>query len=289
MKDIDKKTRDLVISFQKNEITEHIIYEKLSERTKDRKNSEVLKQISAEELDHYKFWRGFTNEDVKPNRVKIWFYLFVSRFLGLTFGIKLMEQGELGAEIAYGEISDKIPRALDIAKAEDEHERGLMAMIDEEHLRYIGSIVLGLSDALVELTGALSGFTLALRDTKLIAVVGLVTGISASLSMAASEYLATKSEEEEKHPVKAALYTGAAYVATVIVLILPFFIFSNPYICLAVTITNAIIVILIFTYYVSVAKDLPFKKRFLEMVAICLGVAGVSFIIGHIVRLIFKI
>ncbi len=289
MKTLDEKTRKTVLSFQKSEITEHIIYKLLSERTKDRKNSEVLKTISAEELEHYNRWKKFTSEDVRPDRKKIWFYLFVSRVFGLTFGIKLMEKGETSAEKTYREIAVVIPEAKDIAEEEDEHERELMSMIDEERLRYMGSVVLGLNDALVELTGALSGFTLALQDTKLIAVVGLVTGISASLSMAASEYLATKTEEDEKHPIKASLYTGAAYIVTVFVLILPFFFFSNPFISLSITITSAVIIIMFFNYYISVAKDLPFRRRFLEMAAISLGVSAISFFIGHIVRIIFKL
>lgn len=288
MKTLDEKTRKLVLSFQKSEITEHIIYRKLSERIKNPENSRVLGEISSEELEHYNFWRKYTGEDVKPDKKKIWFYLFISRFFGLTFSIKLMELNEVGAGAAYENIAKVIPEALDIAVEEDEHERELMDMIDEERLRYVGSIVLGLNDALVELTGALSGFTLALRDTDLIAVVGLVTGISASLSMAASEYLATKTEEDEKHPVKASLYTGTAYIITVFVLILPFFFFQNPFISLSVTITSAVIVIMIFTYYISVAKDLPFKRRFFEMAAISLGVSAISFFIGHLVRIVFK-
>ena len=289
MKALDEKTRKTVLSFQKSEITEHIIYKLLSERTKDRKNSDVLKKISAEELEHYNFWREYTGEDVRPDRKKIWFYLFVSRFFGLTFGIKLMEKGEVDAEKAYGEIAVEIPEAREIAEEEDAHERELMSMIDEERLRYVGSVVLGLNDALVELTGALSGFTLALKDTRLIAVVGLVTGISASLSMAASEYLSTKTEEDGKHPIKASLYTGTAYVVTVVILILPFFIFGNPFVSLAVTLTCAVIIIMFFNYYISVAKDLPFRRRFLEMAAISLGVSAISFFIGHIVRIVFKL
>jgi VIT1/CCC1 family predicted Fe2+/Mn2+ transporter len=289
MKKLDRETRKQVLSFQKSEITEHIIYKKLSERIKDPENSRVLGEISSEELEHYNFWRDFTDEDVKPDKKKIWFYLFISRLFGITFSIKLMEKGEVGAGAAYESISKVIPEALDIAKEEDEHERELMDMIDEERLRYMGSVVLGLNDALVELTGALSGFTLALRDTDLIAVVGLVTGISASLSMAASEYLATKTDEEEKHPVKASLYTGFAYIVTVIILIVPFFIFGNPFISLAVTITSAVVVIMVFNYYISVAKDLDFKRRFFEMAAISLGVSAISFFIGHLVRIIFKI
>ena len=42
------------------------------------------------------------------------------------------------------------------------NESALLQLLDEEKLRYTGSIVLGLNDVLVELTGALAGLTLAL-------------------------------------------------------------------------------------------------------------------------------
>ena len=59
-------------------------------------------------------------------------------------------------------------------------------------------MVLGLNDALVEFTGALAGYTFALQNTLLVAMTGLITGVAASLSMATSEYLSTKSEENAK-------------------------------------------------------------------------------------------
>ncbi len=97
----------------------------------------------------------------------------------------------------------------EMARDEQHHEEKLIEMIDEERLQYMGSVVLGLNDALVEFTGALAGFTLALNDTKLIALTGSITGIAAALSMASSEYLSTKSEKtHNKRPVKAAIYTG---------------------------------------------------------------------------------
>jgi VIT1/CCC1 family predicted Fe2+/Mn2+ transporter len=95
-------------------------------------------------------------------------------------------------------------------------------LLDEELLRYAGSIVLGLNDALVELTGALAGFTLALQNTRLIALTGLITGVAAALSMAASEYLSTRSEGGGRSPLRASLYTGTAYIITVFLLILPY-------------------------------------------------------------------
>ena len=84
--------------------------------------------------------------------------------------------------------------------------------------QYTGSIVLGLNDALVELTGALAGLTLALQNAQIIAVAGLISGIAASLSMAASEYLSIRADGRS-HALYSAFYTGVAYMMTVLFLI----------------------------------------------------------------------
>ena len=157
-------------------------------------------------------------------------------------------------------------------------------MIDEERLGYVGSIIRGLNDALVELTGSLAGFTLALQDSRLIAMAGLITGIAASLSMGATEYLARKSEGSSKSPLKASLYTGIAYIFTVMFLIFPYLLLSNIYISMGIMILDAIIVIIVFNFYISVARGFSFWKRFAEMALLSLGVAAISFAIGFIVR-----
>jgi len=143
---------------------------------------------------------------------------------------------------------------------------------------------LGLNDALVELTGALAGLTLAMQNTGLIATAALVTGIAASFSMAASEYLSIKSEGGEQDPLKASLYTGSAYIGTVLVLVLPYFFFADYYVCLVLTLAIAVATIFFFNYYISVAQDLSFKERFSEMAGISLGVAALSFAIGFVIR-----
>jgi len=289
MKPLNKKTKNIILTAQKNEITEHFIYEKLSQSIKDKHNKKVMKQISKDELKHHNFWKKFTNEDVGPNKFKIWWYYLISRIFGITFGIKLMEAGEESAQVTYSKIAKHVPSAKKIVKDEDEHEKQLMDMIDEERLKYVGSMVLGLNDALVELTGALAGFTFALQNTRLIGVIGLITGIAASLSMGTSEYLSTKSEEADKNPAKAALYTGLAYVLTVLLLVFPYLILTNIYLCLGLAILDAIIVILLFTFYISVAKGISFKKRFLEMALISLGITGLSFIIGYFVKIFLNV
>jgi hypothetical protein len=153
---IDEKTRDFLLQSQKNEITEYHIYKRLSERTKDLHNKEVLKSISNEELRHYNIFKKYTGEEVKPNMGKVKRYLWLCKIFGLTFGIKRMENGEVGAQKMYDQISGVIPEAKTIIQDEKTHEDKLIELINEERLDYIGSMVLGLNDALVELTGALA-------------------------------------------------------------------------------------------------------------------------------------
>ena len=171
-----------VKSFQRNEITEYHIYKRLAKRAKG-KNAEILNEIAGDELKHYHFWEKYGGDSIHPNRWKVFIYYWITTLLGLTFGIKLMEKGEDGAQASYREATEYIPEAKKIVEEEDEHEQKLIGMLKEKKLGYIGSIVLGLNDALVELTGALAGLTLALQNTRLIAVAGLITGIAAAFSM----------------------------------------------------------------------------------------------------------
>jgi VIT1/CCC1 family predicted Fe2+/Mn2+ transporter len=288
-KALDKETERIVLAAQRNEITEHFIYQKLAKSIRDPHNRDILTRIADDELQHYNYWKGLTQQEVRQARWKIWAYYLISRIFGITFGIKLMERGEGYAQVVYRDISAFVPDAEGIAEDEDEHEKQLISLIDEERLTYIGSMVLGLNDALVELTGALAGLTLALQNTRLIAMTGFITGIAASLSMAASEYLSTKSEEGSQDPLKASLYTGSAYVLTVLFLIFPYLLFMNYYFCLGFTLFNAILVILIFTFYISIAKEIPFWERFIEMASISLGIAALTFIIGLLVRMFLNV
>lgn len=282
---LSEDIRKKVILFQQTEITEYHIYKRLAQRIKSAENAKILGQIAEDELRHYNGWKEYTQEEVQPRWFFVWLYYIVSMAFGFTFGIKLMEQGEEAAQSNYEAVSNVIPEAAKYQNEEDQHEQQLIEMLDEERLQYAGSVVLGLNDALVELTGALAGLTLALQDVKLIALSGLITGIAASMSMAASEYLSTRSEKTNKHPVRAAIYTGIAYITTVTLLVLPYLLFKNYYLDLGIALTTAVIIIAVFNYYISVAKGESFKERFLEMAGLSLSVATFSFIIGYFIRI----
>ena len=285
----DQKHITILLALQKSEITERRIYTKIAATTTEPHNREVLMRIAGEELGHYRIWKRYTKQDVTPHTLRVWFYYIIARLLGMTFAIKLMEGVEKRAQLTDLALPFTIPEITGILKNEEIHEQELIALIDEDRLKYVGSVVLGLNDALVEFTGTLAGLTFALPNTQIIAVVGLVMGVAASLSMGASEYLSQRSDGGPADPVKAAVYTGITYIITVALLILPFLLFSSPYIALMFTLLAAVAVIFVFTFYISVAKDLPFYRRFAEMAAISLVIAGISFLFGIAIRVVLNV
>ena len=282
--ELTEKDISTFIRFQREEITAYFVYKKLASVTKNDSNRNVLLEISAEELKHYGNLKRYTHVDVRPRKWDAFKYYWLARILGLTFAVKLMELGEQSSQLnyaAYKGYSD----LEEMAREEESHEDRLIAMINEERLYYMGAIVLGLNDALVEFTGALAGYTLALNDNKLIALTGSITGIAAALSMASSEYLSTKSEGESgRHPKISAVYTGLAYIVTVAALIAPFIFIKNVLIALGVMLAIAILIIALFNYYYAIARGEKFRKRFGEMAVLSMGVALISFLIGILLK-----
>ncbi|MFO7655674.1 MAG: ferritin family protein, partial [Bacteroidales bacterium] len=140
---LTKEQLEQIKKFQKNEITEYLIYLRLAEKIKNEENRKVLEKIAEEEKSHYDFWKGYTHYEVKPYNRKVFFYTLIVKIFGLTFGIKLMENGENQANEKYMLFAEIIPEALKIAGEEGEHEKRLISILHEEKLNYIGSVVLG--------------------------------------------------------------------------------------------------------------------------------------------------
>ncbi len=287
MADLKPETMEALLEFQRNEITEYNVYLSLAQKV-DEENRKVLERIARDELRHYSILRKYTGRDVEPDAKKVLLYSMIAKVFGVTFAIKLMERGEELAQEGYEKIINEIPEAATLLREEEDHENQLIELLREERVEYVGSMVLGLNDALVELTGALAGLTFALQNAKLIGVAGLVMGVAASLSMAASEYLSRRSEGMG-NPVKGALYTGTAYILTVALMVFPFLALPDPYVALASMLSIAVVIIGVFSFFVSVVKDQSFRRMFLEMLAISLGVALVSFAVGWVARAAFGV
>jgi VIT1/CCC1 family predicted Fe2+/Mn2+ transporter len=288
------KVKAILLSQLRNELTEAAIYERLSKMEKDSGNRGILERISADEMSHAKLIAAIVSENVKPCSFKIHWTVFCARVLGLTFVLRLMEKGEHNAGGTYRTIIDAYPQLSLIAEDEDRHEAELIGMLNDERLNNMGSIVLGLNDALVELTGALAGFTFALGSPAKIAKLGLITGFAAAMSMAASAFLSARadaqaggeksSEGDGNGALRSALYTGIAYVVTVFLLTAPYALLPSATVALAVMLLVALSIIAFFNFYLSVARDVSFKRGFFVMAGISTFVALVSYGFGYLLR-----
>jgi len=281
-----RRNERLLVKLQKRKLTIYTVYSQLSKIITDKETVKLLKLIARQKLKDYHFLSSITFKKVKPSSLLINYYLLISKLFGIAFSLKLMERNESKyVSHIYKASNSKPPASL--KESSEEYEKQL-EKISDSRIKYAGAIVLGLNDALVELTGALAGLTFALQNTNLVAVTGLITGFAASLSMAASGYLSFKEYDRGRgadiNPLTSALYTGAAYILTVLLLVLPYFIINRPFAALSLTLILALLVVFSYTYYISVAKNTKFLPRFGEMAIISLTVAVISFGVGWVLK-----
>lgn len=267
------------------------LYDALAARA-DAVNRAILERLLEHERRHADFWlhlAGIPREQARPPRLKHALLLASSRLLGLAFIIRWLERGEQRAVARYRKLLEEhvLPAEHEeelrrIISDEESHEHELEQRVVDERMSYLGAAVLGLNDALVELTGGLTGLSASIADPRLIGFSALVVGLAAAMSMAASNFLSVDIGEDasELEPRKAAAYTGVAYVLVVIVLVAPFFVFDNRRIALGLSWAGAIVIIAAFSYYSAVVQHVSFRRRFLLMCALGLGVAVISFGLG---------
>jgi vacuolar iron transporter family protein len=275
---------------QQNEINDHTIYKTLISYQDDENNKKIFEKIAKEEKSHYDFWVKITKKELEPQRFVVLWFIFLIKIFGTSFALKTLEKREAGAEEYYKELFEIYPESRKIYKQETEHEFELIEMLNDKKLLYAGAIVLGMNDALVELTGTLSGIALAFDKSLVVGLTGLIMGIAASLSMAGSAYFEAKENPSEIiKPITYSLYTGVSYILTTTILVVPFFIFETMAYSLIMMFICAFLAIVSYNFYISVAKNLNFTTRVLQMSAITFGVAIISFAIGYLVKYYFGI
>ena len=279
-----------------DELLDHLTYEALARRQGDSENRNLLERFAAQEREHFEFWARLAGKqpaDFKASRVRLYGLLLLSRVLGFAFTIRRLERGEEETLARYEKIlsqglleAAESARLAEILEEERAHEREVERRLSDERVTYLGSAVLGLNDALIELTGGLTGLVSSISDPLVIGFSGLVVGLAASMSMAASNFLSVgmsgQPEAEGRRPAKSALYTGVAYLLVVLALVAPFLV-AERRIALVGMWAIAVAIIAGFSYYSSVLLEVSFRRLFLQMLALGLGVAVITFVIGRII------
>lgn len=272
--------------YAQSEYTDYLIYLKLSNREKEKGNKEMLKTLSVQEKEHFDFWKKL-KPDFKPRRQTLFInsILLMRTVLGLTFTVKFMELHEEAVIIAYKKLIDLVPPSSKaglekMIRDEEEHEQNLISQINEQYLKYIGFIALGLADAIVEITGVHAGFLGVTGSTLVAGISGIIVGFAAAISMASAAYLQAKSDPE-RSAFTSALTTGLSYIIAVVVLALPYFLTGEMFWAFVVSTLVGILMIAGFTFYSAVVFERKFFREFVESTFLMLGTAGATFILGN--------
>lgn len=280
-----------------NELTEHVTYHKLALMEKNPENRAALERLSVQEKTHYEFWQSLLPEGAAKKIRARWYTVASISFLRIVFGVtfitKFLETHETDAVQKYQAIAAAIPpshaaRFAQIIEDEKSHERALIAQLREKRVSYIGFVVLGLADAIVEITGVHAGFLGVTGSTLIAGVAGVIVGFSAAISMGSAGYLQAKQD-----PGKSALLSGfitwASYFCSVILLALPYFLIRVMVPAFAVSTSVGILLVAAFTFYGAVIFDRKFWREFFETVGLMLATALATFLLGVIVGTVFHI
>lgn len=276
---------EMVYRMCKDEYESYYIYRFLSRSpTIDKKLRDTLARAADDEYRHYMFWQSIAGGcKSRVSLIKVLLYVVIFYLFGLTITLKILESKEANAEHLYKSIPVLDPNLSNavtkIAEEELRHEKEFLLGIDEGRVKYIGSITLGISDALVELTGIYAGSLGAFENAISAGLTGLLAGIAASISMGIASYSQAK-HEKRLNPRLSALYTSLAYIVVVLLLSVPYFVINSTHVAFAVMIAIAIGVLAYISFYAAVLQNKKYLREFAESTTLILGVSLLLYVVG---------
>ena len=272
-----------------DEFSDFTLYEKLT-RTVDSDSpfAEVLMTLSATEHGHFEFWKKYVPEErPKLARLKLYWVLFLRKFFGLTFATRYLDRHEANVVVEYNALRPLIPEtdrsAFDAMVADEkEHEKAFAMKVESSAVRYISFVVLGLADALVEISGIHAGWLGLFEKTEIAGLAGVMAGGAASLAMASAAFAQAKQGFQGSARLSA-VYTGVSYFITAVLLATPYFLTSNMLMALFSSLTLAVVILAITTWYSIVIQQKFFLRDFVEILAILFATTLVVFALGYLV------
>jgi len=115
---------------QQDELVGTEVYGRLAKLVKDPHHAKILNQIAEDEKQPANIFKSYTGTALKVSKLRVLFYVLVSRIFGLTFDVKLQERGEKAAQKKYTQIFNAIPEMKEIIEAEEKHEAKLIDLIN---------------------------------------------------------------------------------------------------------------------------------------------------------------
>jgi len=279
-----------------DEYTDYLTYKRLSEprMAKTERFAEILKGLSETEHKHYEFWRKYAPESESNfSSLRINFVLLLRLLFGITFAVRYLDRHEADVIRRYRSVEHLIPSEdrpgfSEMLRDEEEHEREFSQKVETSSVQYISFVVLGLADALVEITGIHAGSLGIYNSTEIAGLAGVVAGAAASLAMSSAAFAQAKQGFTGSARLSA-IYTGVSYFVTAVILATPYFLTRIMVNALSVSLVFAVIILTSITYYSSVISGKRFARDYAEILGIMFGTTAVLYVLGFFIRLAFGI
>ena len=183
------------------------IYSKLEVIEHNTKLKKKLKELRNLDVNHIKIWESVYKDmglpiTKKSHRLEILSFLLLRRVFGagLTLSVINSMENRKVSDLSkvFEDMSEKEKDKIVDYLVEELYQERLLKKESWEKgvLSHIRDVVFGMNDGLVEVLAAIAGFTGAIHNNLIIAVAGIIVGLSGTLSMAVGAYLSSKSEKD---------------------------------------------------------------------------------------------
>jgi VIT1/CCC1 family predicted Fe2+/Mn2+ transporter len=289
---VDKSDlRKVAVLSAEDELTDALVYEKLSQKygLKKPEFSKTLHHLAETEKGHYRFWKRYTEDtEIRASSMRVRLIMFLRVLLGTTFAIKYLEKNEKEVIKTYRSVASLIPdddkaNFERMVKDEEEHEGAFAEQLQGPAIKYISFIILGLADAIVEISGIHAGSLGIFNRTEITGLAGIVAGAAASIAMASAAYAQAKQGGFKGRPFISAIATGISYFVNAVVLATPYFLTSSQVIALFTSVVFASIIIAFTSYYNAIISGSRFLRDFAELAGVMYGATVALYVFGLVV------
>src|SRR5256712_11258632 len=275
-----------------DEYLDHLTYKRLSDTriAKNERFSEILAGLSATEYRHYEFWRRYVPEfQVMANSVRDDLNVLLRFLFGLSFAVRYLDRHEASVIKRYRAVAELIPpqdrEAFDeMLRDEQEHEKEFGQKIETSSVHYISFVVLGLADALVEITGIHAGSLGIYNSTEISGLAGVVAGAAASLAMSSAAFAQAKQGFTGSARLSA-VYTRVSYFISAGIPAASFFLTPSQVAALAGHLADDADLHPPVTYRTLLLQGHGLPVDFLEILGIMFGTTLVLYLLGSFIRI----
>lgn len=274
----------------------------------------TLDELIKVENGHLGFWQELFKVEISElnfaRRLKLEMIVLVCRLFGAPAIDLILEAIEVYGIRKYLTLwkqnkDNPMGKAVQgILKDEFEHEDVIVGRLKDRIINpdRIRNIFLGLNDGMVEILGAVAGFFASFGQNALVLLAGLTTAVAGSLSMAAGAYVAVSSENEVRQTqeekarfleggtgeeprtepaIRSAAIVGVSYFIGASFPLLP--VIFGAHTALWSILTAGTIIILV-SMVLAFLSGMDVKRRALTNLVIITVAAGVTYLIGMLVR-----